>query len=382
MKMERKDIGKIVRNLATKAVTGSAEANDGSNAVAGVISDNIFDNSEGYRGLILPLAKTVKATRGPTVKLRSTVNVLANEPSTGIRSYWIDEADASTASKIAFQGQVVELGKMVTRVPVTEELVEDLDEEIGETFIEDATESQIYKIEHEMLMGMGSIKGVMTIGDNATMSIAVSNPYAPTETELLNMFGAMHPLSRDAEWYVCKDVYQVIISITYTTPNALQFEDGDYYLMGYKVVQLAHLEASPYTICLGDFSHYCLGYLDPRKQKSDAVRFLEGEREYRLSLRVAGNTIGNKAVLDDGNTYGWFVVAEGTAANESSSSSDSTDSSGSSKSSVSSVSSVSSYSSGSSVSSVSSISSLGHSESSASSMSPQSESSNSSKSGI
>lgn len=381
MKMTTKDMGSVLRKLATKAVTGSAEANDGGNAVASVVSENIFDNSEGYRGFILPLVKKVKALRGPTVKLRSTVNVLASEPSTGIRSYWVDEADAATLSKIAFQGQSVELGKLVTRVPVTEELDEDLDGEIGSTFLEQATESQIYKLEKEILMGTGSIRGVMADGDAATISVAVSNPAAPAESELKAMLGGMHPLSRDAEWYVSKAVYQFITTLAYTTPNALQFEDGDYYLFGYKVVQLAHMEDAPYSILFGDFSHYCIGYLEPKNQKSDAVRFLEGEKEYRLSLRVAGNAIGNRATLDDGEEYGWFVCAVGAEANQSSSS-ESSESSVSSVSSASTLARLSSQSSGSSVSSVSSLSSGSSGSSLTSVSSPTSQSSDTSVSSL
>jgi HK97 family phage major capsid protein len=384
MKMSTKELGQALKDITVKTATGNNEAvaADGGNAVGSVITDQVFNTLDAYKGTFIHDVRIARVTRGPIVKLRSRVNTLSSEPSSGIRTYWVSEAAQSDASKFKFLGQSCELGKLVCRVPATMELVEDV-EELGQMFKEDATISMGYKVESEILMGTGAIKGVLTDGDGATISVAVTGT-VPTEDELIDFVEALHPMATGASWYVSKTVYSGIIKIDYTTPNAITFEDGQYYIFGYPVVQCPQMATVPYNIVLGDFSAYSIAYIDPKFDKSDAVRYLEDEREYRMQMRVAGNAIAERTTLDDGIEYGWFVANSLAEANQSSSSESSVSSvsSVSSASTKSSASSLSTESSASTASSVSSQSpSSGSSASSGSSESP-SESSGSSASGI
>ena len=341
--MEKKEIGRFLKEVQIKAATGNNEVTDAS-AVGAVISDAIFNQNE-YQGVgIWDLVKKVKTLKGPIVKIRSRVNTLQNEASASIRTYWVNEADASTASLIKYNAKSLQLGKLVTRVPVTNELDADVSD-IGEVFIQDASESMLYKIEKEILMGTGAIKGVMTIGDGATVSIVVSGD-VPTETELQAFVNGLHPQAVNAKWYVNKEVFLGITKIAYTTPNAIQFEDGKYFIFGFEVVYVPQMIDTPYNILLGDFSKYSIGYIEPKFDKSEEFRFLEDEKEYRLSMRIAGDTYCEVSDLDDGNYYGFFVVNSLAEANQSSSSSSSSSFSSSSSSSSSVDSSSSSSSSG------------------------------------
>jgi HK97 family phage major capsid protein len=324
MKIEKKElveIGRYLKDIIKKAATGNGEAIaiDGGNVVGPQISDAIFSQNE-YKGIgIWDMVKKVKTLKGPQVKIRSRVNALASEPSTGIRSYWVAEADASTLSKIDCNGKTVDLAKLVCRVPVTGELDADVSN-FADVFLQDASESMLYKIEKEILMGFGSIKGVMTVGDEATMGVTVSGD-VPTEAELQLFVSALHPMATNAKWYVNKEVYLAITKIAYTTPNAIQFEDEKYFIFGYEVVLTPQLIDTPYNICLGDFSKYSVAYIEPKFDRDEDIRFEEDEIEYRLSLRIGGDTYCKNSDLDDGFTYGFFVTNVAGEATQSSSSS-------------------------------------------------------------
>lgn len=308
---ELKEIGRFIQDICTKTSSGNNEAvsADGGAAVGDALSTMVFDQLE-YKGTFWHNVKKVEVTRGPTVKLRSRVNSLAFEPSYGIRSYWIAEGDQSTASNVKYQTTTAALGKLVTRVPITEELAWDVTE-IGQMVLEDATESQIYKIEHEMLYGTASIVGVM----NATSCVATlaSNCAAtvPTQANLAAAVDKLHPMAMNAEWYFSKAVYSSILKIAFTTPNALAFENGKYWLFGFPVNVLPQLTAAPYQWLLGDFTRYSIGYIKPKFDTADGIRFLEGERELRLSQRIAGDVYVARTSDDDaGTTYGWFIIPD------------------------------------------------------------------------
>jgi len=331
-------VGIYLKSLMQKAATGNYESGaeiEGAAAVSGNLVEEVMTQL-GAKGTIWNKARKIIVNRGPTVKIPSRVNTLANEPSTGIRSYYVSEADQSTASAILYGGTTVELDKIVCRVPMTEELVWDVNS-VAQIFAEDASESIVYKIEREMFLGVGKgIKGIAGDGDQATQVVTTANDV--TEANLLAYVDLLHPMAyENAEWYVTSQQYSVILSINFTTPNAIQFWEGRYYVLGFPLVIASQLVATPYHIVLGDFTKFVLAHTPFKFDKSDDIRFLEGEQEFRLQIRIGGSTIATLSELDDGNVYGFFVVPDGgeakASSSSSSSSSDSSESSDSSSSS-------------------------------------------------
>lgn len=316
-------IGQHLKDIKFKTISGmnEATAGDGGNLTGTWVNDEILSQLE-LNEPIWDLVKKVKAPRGPTVKIRSRINNLAYEPSTGIRTYWVSEGDQATATKIKCEAKNVSLGKLVTYMPVTEELDWDV-ETLGNAFLEDAVISQVYKIVRDILLGTGTIKGVLASGNGATIGVDVASTI-PTEDELEDFIQKLHPNAyANAAWYVTPQLYTGILQINFTTPNVLQFEDGRYYLFGFPIYETPQLVASPNSIVLGDFTKYAVAFTEPKFDKSENLRFLEGENIYRLQIRIGGDTFASTTVCDDGTTYGFFVVDGETPAYESSSSSSS-----------------------------------------------------------
>ena len=371
-KVDRKEIGLYLKDVIQKTISGNSTqvAADGGNAVGARLISEIFDQLD-YKGVIWSKIRKIGVIRGSSVKMPSMVNTLANEPITGIRTYWTNEGDQSTASKIRYSGIEIELDKLTTRVPVTNEL--DMDNvNFADSFMEAATESLIYKIEREAFLAVGkSIKGIAGDGDFATVTVSTTTDIV--ESELKAYVDALHPMAyANAEWYVTPQQYSVITSINYTADNALTFENGNYYLFGFKVVLTPQLVGTPYHVVLGDFTKYAIGYFEPKFSNSIHVRFLEDEKEMVLHTRICGSTFAETSALDDGNTYGFFVLPSGGEAGASSSSSTSSSSSeseGNTSSSSESSESVGNNSSSSSVDSSSSSSSSSEEYSSSSSSS-------------
>lgn len=334
--VSNKELGQYLKDEIIKAATGMNEAVqvDGGSLVGKQVVGQIFNQLESTSPIFNKVKKIV-VQKGPVVKINGMVNEQKDEPSTGLRAYWINEADSYTASKIKFSGYELELNKLIVRVPATNELVQD-NESFGAAFLESANQAIRYKVEKEILLGMNhSIYGVAGKGDEATITVATSADI--TEAEIKAYVAKLHPSAyANAEWYITPQQYDNILSINYTCEQLLNFVDGNYYLAGFKINVVPQLVGTPYHVILGDFTKFAIIYIEPKFSTSDDIRFLEGEKEYRIALRIAGHTYAMNSPLDDGNTYGYFIVPSGGEADASSSSSDSSSTSSTSSSSSSS----------------------------------------------
>ena len=334
--IDKKELGRYLKDVINKAATGSNESVqvDGGSLVGKSVIGPIFNQLESESPIFNKVKKIV-VQKGPIIKIHGMVNEQKDEPTTGLRAYWINEADSYTASKIKFSGYELELNKLIVRVPATNELVTDCTE-FANSFLESANQAVRYRVEKEILIGMlHSIYGVAGKGDEATITVSTSSDI--TEAEIKAYVAKLHPSAyKNAEWYITPQQYDNIISINYTTDNILNFESGAYYLAGFKVNVIPQLVGTPYHVVLGDFTKYAIAYIDPKFSTSDDIRFLEGEKEFRLALRICGHTYAMNSPLDDGNTYGFFIVPSGGEADASSSSSESSSTESSSSSSSSS----------------------------------------------
>lgn len=364
-KISKSEMGMYLKSLRTKAPTGNYEdgsAANGAAATGTTIISEILDQLQYFgTSVYADAVKTVVSTPGNVVRVPSNIDSLDIDASEGTRAYWTAEADEMTISKLQFRGVNMKLGKITVRVPVTEELEEDAIR-LADHVIQSAARAILVLVEREMLLGNGTaIAGVAGSGDDATSIIAITTP---SEAELLNCVAALHPQAK-ATWYVSKAVEKVLLGTNWTNETSLTFEDGQMFLFGRPVVVHPAMIASPYDIVLGDFSRYALVMKRLVSQMSSQIRFIEGENEYVIKLRIAGNTFATTSATDEG-TFAWFVCSTDGEAGYSSSSESSESSESSSKSSLSSV---SSKSSASSLTSLSSLSSYGTSLTSKSSSS-------------
>jgi len=323
-KEANKEIGNYLSRIIQKAATGNYETGTDANGAAAVgthIEERIFSQLEPISPIWDRIQK-VKSTVGNVIKIRSRVNKLQYEPTSGIRTYWVEECDAATASKMRFKAQTLTLKKLITLCPATAELEEDV-EQLGSVFAEDASLSTIAKIERDILLGTGSIKGITQSGGNdATIGVTLSSDI--TEAEIKAFVDALHPnCYQNAIWLVTPQQYSAILDINFTTANVLQFYDNQYYLFGFPIYVAPLLTASPYNVVLGDFSKYVVAYITPKVDMAKGLRVYEDETLIRMEMRIAGNTFAETLVCDDGNTYGFFVVGGMAPGVESSSSSSS-----------------------------------------------------------
>ena len=323
--ISKKQIGEYI----IKSATGLNEAvdADGGHLIVRELVKEIVDTLRLESPFYNKVRKfTVQNQRGNGLRVPYSITSAANAASVGTRAYWIGEAEEKTISKPQLGQADLVLDKLVVRVPVTDELLSDTSL-LADFVIAEAVRAIGYKMDWEMIYGVGkSIKGVAGDGDHATMVVDATADI--TEAEIKNFVAALNPAAyKRAEWYVAPQQYDHLCSLNYTNETALVFENGSYYLFGFKLNVIPQLTADPYGVILGDFSNYGIAIKGPSIKESSDIRFVNDETEIRVVLRVGGSAICSTMVLDDGNTYGYFVVPGGGEAGASSSSSTSSSSS-------------------------------------------------------
>lgn len=366
--------GLHLQRIANKAATGNNEAvsADGGALVQQAVYAGVVETIRNGGRLASRAQLVTSNSIGIKVPFSKTPS--SDSPSSGTRAYWAEEAAQATISKPQLGAASLRPGKLVVRVPVTDELLNDVD--YLSSYIErESVKAALYKIERCMLLGnQVAVHGVAGDGDGATVSVTVAD--TPTLANLKSMVAALNPDAYEgAEWYVSPQVYAGIVDNEADHTSYIQFENGRYWILGFPVRCMPQLGDPPNHIVLGDFTRYVLQLREPDFSQSGDLRFDFDETEFRLCQRAAGNAAAATMGLDDGETYGFFVVPDTAEANQSSSSS-----SASSRSSASSLTSASSLSSASSVSSASSPTSESSDNSQSSASSATSESSASSDS--
>jgi HK97 family phage major capsid protein len=329
--ISRKSIGEYI----LKSATGNNESidADGGALINRAIVAEIVDALKLESPIYNKCRKfTVGNGRGNGIKVPYSITSAANAASVGTRAYWVSEAEQKTISKPQLGQADMVFGKLVVRVPVTDELMADCSL-LADFVIAEAVRAITYKIEDEIIKGVGTaIKGVAGDGDHASIVVDVDADI--TEADIKEFVDALNPVCyKRAEWYFAPQQWSVVCSINFTNETALAFDNGKYYLYGFPVNVIPQLTDDPYSVVLGDFSAYGIAIRGPSIRESSDIRFDYDETEIRICLRVAGSAICSTMALDDGNTYGFFVVsAGGEAGASSSSSSDSSSSSTSSSS--------------------------------------------------
>ena len=317
--MTYKDIGDYLK----KAATGNNTQNDtdGGYLETQAIVSEIIDNLK-TKSILWDSATKYTITKGNGLKLPYNNTSIETTPTTGARAYWVEEADQSTLSKVQFGAKNIICGKLIVRVNVTDELIED-SAPLAQFIIDQGTKAIMHAVQYHMLRGSSTqaIKGIANAADQATL---VSNCSADiTEAEIIEFVDKLNPIYHDdAAWFIAPQQYTQLWSLNYTNETALCMQNGVPYLYGFPVYVLPQLTSDPYHVVLGAFSVYNLVYRSDISV-ADKVRFDSDETEFRIVLRIGGDVLAENQTLDDGNTYAAFVVADGGEANASSSSSSS-----------------------------------------------------------
>jgi HK97 family phage major capsid protein len=317
---------KDVENYITKAVTGLSEGvdADGGYLLTRYIA-NEFIGQMFYESLVASrCANYTWNGGGDGVKVPYSTSPLQNEPTTGIRAYWIDEAAEKTISYPQI-GQInVDFGKLVIRVPITDELRAD-SAMVYDLVMKQGTGAMAYKIDYEILRGTtSSLHGVVTgVGVNGTTYVGVASAGGTvSKTDLSNFVAKLHPQAyKNAVWYVNAAVYQDIAELNdivvswsdtgklyaygFPVEVAPQLDTFTTFVKGTTAVAAHHI---PYHMILGDFSRYVIVQRPPQVKESKDFRFEYDEQEIRIVLRIGGRMAADKETLDDAQEYGWIVA--------------------------------------------------------------------------
>ena len=307
--------------LVRKAAAGMSEgvSADGGYLIQADVVKDVIDR------IFQPTSRLYEASRylvGPSanrIKIPVSADPLQSAPSTGTRAYWQSEAQlinsigggAPAMSKAAFNSPTLTLASIVTLVPVTEELCEDVVnlDDLMATRMANATSRLVAR---DMMFGSNAIGGVADSGTGHQASVSTAVSATPTDAQLKTMFGLLHPSAiGGAKWYVSQAVYALLYAThgTYTTVDVTL---GNLTILGLPVVVDPYMTSAPQHICLGNFSGYALAYKDPMLAKSMTLFFLTNQSAFRLVWRVAGAPQTVASICEDGVTRGYFVYPSGS----------------------------------------------------------------------
>ncbi len=310
--MDKKMMDMYLRGIVEKSATGNNEsvAADGGNTLGLEISLEIF-NRMISTSTILGQAQIVRMGKGLTVKVPYLNDYLSvNEGETAIRAYWIDEAADKTANIPQLGYVKLTLGKLVVRIPFTDELWNDRID-LVDWLITNAADSIKNKLEYAMIYGTGAVKGIAsgdTDGEKATVKSGFAIAGTITEANLVAAFKLLNPLAiNGARWYVSQDVYANLNSYNY---DVITRDADKMYILGLEVEVCPWLDAS-LPIFVGNFACYCIAEKETQVKVGDQIRFLYDESELRMVYRVAGEPITEVQTIDS-TDKGWFVTPDPT----------------------------------------------------------------------
>jgi len=302
--------------LARKTAAGMSEGTsaDGGYLIQADVVKDVIDKIFQPAGRLFEATRYIVGPNANRITIPVSADPLQSAPSTGTRAYWQSEAQlinvigggAPAMSKASFLSPTLTLASIVTLVPVTEELCEDVVnlDELMSTRLANATHRLVAR---DMLFGSNAIGGVADSGTGHQASISTAVAGTPTDNQLTAMFGLLHPSAiAGAKWYVSQAVYALLYALraSYTT---IDFTLGNLTILGLPVVVDPYMTSAPQHICLGNFGGYALAYKDPMLAKSMTLYFLTNQNSFRLVWRCAGSPQTVTSVCEDGVTRGWFV---------------------------------------------------------------------------
>jgi HK97 family phage major capsid protein len=296
--MDELIIGKFFQNVLKKTITGNNEttAADGGNLVfAGLaeIENLIMQSSQVYaKCRKIRLAKNSNAMKVPVMD--TGVYTAAGLPAVTNPS----EGSYGTASKLAFDARTLTLTKSSIVVPVTTELMEDV--EAMDSYVRGTLVGKLAQIKDLLVLKGGN--GYTGINGDTNYCQTTSVSATPTLTELTTLKLKVHPLLQaGAEWFMSISDWATIVGALATEKNvALQNIDPvGMTLLGKPVNVICSLAAG--DIIYGNMSQYAVieAPLGDRIAVSDQALFANDEVVYKITSRGAGAAVAKRTATGD-----------------------------------------------------------------------------------
>ncbi len=221
----------------------------------------------------------------------------------GLRAYRAGETDAATASKATLGLWECRVTDLKALCYVTERLLNDAPA-LESLMMEMMPQEFMYKLEEEIMTGLGGLQCKGIVGDPATVSVAKETGQAATTLlyeNIIKMWSRCWGRSRGrAQWYHNQDIEPQLFSMTmnvgtggvplFLPPNGIS---GSPYasLLGKPLVPVEQAETlgTVGDITLADFNEYALvrkGGLNT--QSSIHVKFIYDEMTFKFGMRVNG----------------------------------------------------------------------------------------------
>lgn len=245
----------------------------------------------------------------------------------GVQTYWADEAGTVTASKPSFKQIELKLNKLFGLYYATDELLADssaMQSVISQAFVEEMQ----FKLDDAIIRGSGAGQPLGILNAACTVSQAKETGQAADTIvyeNILKMWSRMIARSRqNAAWLINQEcepqLHSMFMAVgtggvpVYLPANGLS---GSPYatLMGKPVIPIEQAAAlgDVGDIILADMSQYILAEKGGMQMASSIhVKFIYDETAFRITYRVDGQPIRDKAITPykgtSGNTLSSFVT--------------------------------------------------------------------------
>jgi len=236
----------------------------------------------------------------------------------GVQAYWVNEADAFTASKPKVRQIELSLEKLTGLCYATDELLQDataLEAVIMDAFPKEFT----FKVEDAVVNGTGAGQPLGILNSGAVIQVAKDSGDSGatvSTADVLAMWSRLFATSRrNAVWLINQDVEPKLYPLTlgsgtavqllYSPPGTAGNPNAYGLLLGKPVIPSEHQATlgTPGDIVLADLSQYVL--IDkgaPSAASSIHVRFLNDETTFRFVYRVDGQPTWKKPLTPKNGT--------------------------------------------------------------------------------
>jgi len=245
------------------------------------------------------------------------LNNTGNSSTSAPRAYAVAEGDQKTVTKLAFGANTLTLFKQVMRVPLTWEIMEDVN--ILENYVKVQCRNKLgWMLDDLVFNGVAATNGyigVLNAGANAfraAATVAATMTYA----SLVNLIAGVLPEYRaGAKFYVSNAAWRSILQLNTLSSvsmpsNMLVSLDGNS-ILGYPVVVCEQLPALTTVgdIIFGNPSTYYVAYKGTPKELMDSsIRWDYNESELIFEFRSAGAPMVPKQTLVDATIAGGFAA--------------------------------------------------------------------------
>lgn len=288
-------------DVERKAVTTYANyttSADGGATVPVTYSDRVWELAV-TKDRILESLDMFNISAGNSIRI--PVDETSEFDDTGVTAYWVGEGQAATATKPVFKTITLLLAKLVTFLPITEELVEDNNVNIENYLITKTAQKMNRQLKKGILMVSA---GQITSAIDSACRITVSRNVAGTFSyqDVITMYASMWPESKEtrkAVWVMTPGAYGKLLEME-DSAGHLVFAGGfgannsvadapSGSLLGLEVIQSLYLPAVGVTgdVMLLDFSMCAAARRGPRSDMSIHFAFDQDINVMRTVVRFA-----------------------------------------------------------------------------------------------